>query len=58
MGGMLRLIPSEIIAVRDEYLDHGACQLDFEKVIAVEDIAYPLLIEKQNMDREREKPKK
>lgn len=55
MGGMLRIEPDRILKICEAYEGYGACLLDFEKVLALEDAVYPLLLKKQEIDRDKEK---
>jgi len=52
-GSRQPLKNTEIIAVRNEYVDHGATHLDYEKVLEMEDVVYPLLLKADKAEREK-----
>lgn len=52
-GSRQPLKNTEIIAVRNEYVDHGATHLDYEKVLAMEEVVYPLLLKADKAERKK-----
>jgi hypothetical protein len=55
MGGILRIEPDKVLKICEAYEGYGACLLDFEKVLALENIVYPLIIKAQDIERASKK---